>query len=130
MVRLPQWTPTTPKREVRYIFRCPRRGCNAIWTRTYQAWTEQNTFGRVWERVERYDPETGEVLYPFSYADIRCPVCGHSGQRGREITAEVADDVPCNERCRTAVGPECRCACGGANHAVAWDQEREIRRKG
>lgn len=50
--------------------------------------------------------------------ETRCP--DHSDQhlRLRPIVGTVTDHE-CDSRCTSAKGPNCECACGGANHGSA-----------
>lgn len=56
--------------------------------------------------------------------DLRCPHCngylawmGRVGGGGHTVQQQVSD-CPCDERCTCAVGPNCDCRCGGANHGI------------
>ena len=46
----------------------------------------------------------------------RCPGCGRE-RRVVTIKGRVSEK-PCSEKCLAAVGPNCECACGGANHGA------------
>lgn len=49
-----------------------------------------------------------------------CGACGGAVEfMGRVVGArltEIRQECPCDERCTGAVGPQCNCSCGGANH--------------
>jgi len=47
--------------------------------------------------------------------DRRCPEC-NAFLIGRELKGVYAPEIECNDSCRMATGPDCRCSCGGAHH--------------
>lgn len=48
---------------------------------------------------------------------VECPVCTSRHLKCLGSTKGVVRmDVPCNDKCVFAEGPDCSCSCGGANH--------------
>lgn len=54
----------------------------------------------------------------LQYQTIDCPGCSKPLQVER--LAAVTTEEVCDPRCMGATGPNCSCACGGANHGAAW----------
>ena len=47
-------------------------------------------------------------------AIVRCPA-GHAARR-RFVEGRISTRVSCEEKCQTAEGNTCKCACGGRAH--------------
>lgn len=45
----------------------------------------------------------------------RCPCCPTGSLYRKKIKATVTEHE-CNDECRYAIGPICKCSCGGAHH--------------
>lgn len=60
--------------------------------------------------------QDGEYCYSYG----RCQQCGgrieHMGEVYRDRLIRVDLQCPCDARCTGALGPNCDCQCGGANH--------------
>ena len=61
-----------------------------------------------------------EGRIPASYQTV-CGLCSHRGldEMGKVSGSNLVnerDRTPCDNRCTSATGPNCECACGGANH--------------
>ena len=55
------------------------------------------------------DTRTGEIVTQFAVHEI---------QYFEKWTGPIETDCPCDVRCTSAIGPECNCACNGANHGI------------
>ncbi len=55
-----------------------------------------------------------------NHGDVRCGICGgHIEAMGYVVESRLVTEhtvCKCNERCVDALGPNCSCKCGGANH--------------
>ena len=54
----------------------------------------------------------------LQYQTIDCPGCDQP-LRVERLAAVTTEEV-CDARCMGATGPNCSCACGGANHGASW----------
>ena len=92
-----------------FIGKCPVKGCKH--TQRIKVYTKLNRSGYA------SDEESLRALY-----DVKCPE-HNKGLRFGELSARIAESVPCDRRCTHARGHNCECSCGGANHGAAWDIE-------
>ena len=57
-----------------------------------------------------------------SYQDARCGACNGQtwwmGSVRRNTLVMTENRCACDERCTSATGPSCECACGGENHGI------------
>ncbi len=50
-----------------------------------------------------------------------CPGCGEVRfLRGKLVKGKLNPAKTCTPRCESATGPNCECACAGANHGGGW----------
>ena len=109
--------PRTTGRTVRHIYRC-RQG--HTWRLTFQ-------------EFQWVDPRTGDIPGAHSLTDTEgkgpvvraeegCPTCGLKRPAYARVEGTRVEGMVCNESCQQAVGPLCRCSCGGERHGEAWDQ--------
>jgi len=92
---------------MKMIYRCKRKGCGLVRRIDYPLAKS----GRHY----RMDAKRGEVATGNDYT---C-VCG-SYASGVPI-AGVSSSHVCDARCMNAIGPNCECSCGGANHGGGYD---------
>lgn len=52
-------------------------------------------------------------------AESECRACAAQGMQ-YAVVAGTVNSTPCDAACTSATGPECHCACGGANHGDKW----------
>lgn len=57
----------------------------------------------------------------LTYTKAACKGCGRliSLHFMKPIYGKVSESHACDARCLNAVGPDCECSCGGANHGAA-----------
>ena len=48
-----------------------------------------------------------------------CPDCGVK-RYGKPVHGRVSHKHKCGGKCRTSLGPNCECSCGGANHGAGY----------
>jgi hypothetical protein len=65
-------------------------------------------------QIHRLEAEDGRRLFNWSNGAMHCAEC----RRAIQWTpiAGRTSDMPCGEKCISATGPSCDCACGGENH--------------
>lgn len=106
---------TTERKYVqRWMYRCPRKSCRKVRAVDYQVRSvteicQHPTTGRVIHRAGRWFGMHKD--YPTG---VKC-LCGRD-MVGRPVKGHVNPSVPCNAKCVNAIGPDCECSCGGANH--------------
>lgn len=96
---------------MRVIFRCANDAC--------KPWAFDYVLGSKAFGVYR-ETEKGEKRFPFN--DTQCPTCGkRCGHKGMNyVEGQFSEKRRCDARCVNAKGPDCVCACGGANHGAGW----------
>lgn len=76
-------------------------------------------------RRPKRETDTG---YPLSgWADkhsASCVQCGGPVEMQRVYGVEIG--MQCDDRCSSATGQHCECACGGVNHGGIWSEHDEI----
>ena len=118
------WSSTSPHsrdelRAVRLLYRCRR--CEVVrqrWILVHRHWT------RGFQAGARYIPGrlvsetdyagTGERLYQQS---LECPTCTRA-LYPEVVRGSYSERRTCDVRCTSAVGHDCECQCGGANHGA------------
>ena len=108
----------------RFMFRCGE--CRKVWARDYER-TERWTYG-LWKNgfpfaslssTEYVRQEAGTDFYHSDRHENLC-ICGRVTRDRYTVVGKMDPDAPCNDSCREAVGPTCRCICGGARHGEKW----------
>lgn len=108
------WSTAKPKRQNRFTCKCLL--CGKRWTA--RAGDRSETFARHGENCAKYQA----VLAKWSKG------CGgetsarwnlaNSYMVQREIIGTFKAGVKCDARCQGAIGHDCECSCGGANHGI------------
>ena len=106
----------------RFIFRCKRRGCGHRWAVDYPIEKPMEVGGPARDRYFRR-ATGGQQVEPWF--DALCQRCRGTRVAYHRVVSALHPEVPCDDRCRNAVGAVCVCSCGGANHGAGIvDRER------
>lgn len=96
----------------RVICRCAIKGCKYVKAINVPTVTRRvNTFLRI-VACE------GTVMNIAN--EERCPNHPRNLMRVRIVQGTLNPDHVCDSRCTGAVGHNCECSCGGANHGANW----------
>ncbi|MDE2020283.1 MAG: hypothetical protein KGJ13_08115 [Patescibacteria group bacterium] len=99
-----------PGAKVRMIYRCKRCEKNGMPNAIRYIEYTVGQHGNLWipERPKHWQSD-----------DYTCPNCGRFTD-GRTIKARLVPEQKCDGRCVNAIGPNCSCSCGGANHGSGY----------
>jgi hypothetical protein len=98
--------------KARYIFRC--NFCKNTWAYDYVPVMLNPAC--AFSAYRRRDGD--RLIAPED--DRTCPACQRIAKSPKIVNGYYRSDRPCDDRCLSAVGTECHCSCGGANHGSAW----------
>lgn len=113
------------QREAHWIGRCPIKGCKTIIRLTvpmmgYDEVRNPHT-PQQWTHT-RWQPLAGRY-YSVHSEGLHCIF--HRRQLSwKPIDGKYSEKHVCDSRCMNAVGPNCECSCGGANHGAGHSVER------
>ena len=109
---------------VKIIYRCNTH--NSIERHTFQQ-------TRISNRKTTFVDMTGrEWLTRGTLPQVPCSQCDYNkiGDNarmiGKAIKGRVVENTPCADKCISATGPSCDCACGGENHGGNFDLNQRI----
>jgi hypothetical protein len=100
-----------PMNTNRIIRRCKRKSCGHVWARQYE--TAPNT--RAPFRID----ESGKRVFASDSYEWTCPKCNSQCVTGNTVQGFISEHK-CGAKCLSAIGPNCECSCGGANHGTNW----------
>jgi phage terminase large subunit GpA-like protein len=96
----------------RIIRRCIRKTCGHVWAREYDGTPKSGNLCRT--------DESGRRISASDSNEWTCPKCGRwEWVKGGTVNGTVSDHK-CGAKCLSAIGPNCECSCGGANHGKNW----------
>ena len=95
----------------RIIRRCKRKSCRHVWARQYE--TAPNTSAPF--RID----ESGKRVFASDGYEWTCPKCNSQCVTGNTVQGFVSE-YKCGAKCLSAIGHNCNCSCGGANHGTNW----------
>ena len=127
MIRRPPASDVTHTGECRVLFRCRRKAClrsvaRVYTVETYRATARYSTYPFSEYEVRRsvtFRQDGDRLLGPED--DTTCPACGDQAMRWARVSGHLNPKRKCDDRCTGAVGPQCSCSCGGANHGRMFD---------
>lgn len=64
------------------------------------------------------DPNTGPFLRIVN--NEKCPDHPRRMLDVHQVHGTLNESTKCDPRCTSAIGPNCSCSCGGANHGCGW----------
>ena len=101
-----------PMKTNRIIRRCTRKTCGHVWAREYEGTPKSGNLCRT--------DESGRRISASDSNEWTCPKCGRwEWVKGGTVNGTVSDHK-CGAKCLSAIGPNCECSCGGANHGKNW----------
>ena len=104
-----------------WIGRCPAKGCRSIlhldipmiretWTETHH----NHAIGQSREVTKRCEYAVRRGFFPYQLG-LAC--AAHRKElRFTPVNGRYVEGHVCDGRCMNAIGPNCECSCGGANH--------------
>lgn len=98
----------------RLICRCPVKGCGFV--KAFDVPTVERVIRTRWNTFLTREASPGAVLSLAN--DERCPAHPNHLVRARIVKGEFSADRVCDSRCTSAIGHNCECQCGGANHGA------------
>lgn len=126
-------TPAAPK-DAHFIGRCVYKGCKcrpvriAVRMENHVRVKDQMWLGPKGYQVA-YSYVTGEWKpapnqpYHSGY-DTSLHCIFHRHPLGwKMVNGTYSERHKCNAKCTGAIGPDCECSCGGANHGADWDPD-------
>lgn len=67
--------------------------------------------------AQRFDGTYQAMMSAFDYTLPKCPEPDCRRRlRATSVTGTYSETRTCDSRCMAAIGPNCSCQCGGANH--------------
>lgn len=108
-------TPITAETK-RAICRCTIKGCKYV--KAFDVPTVPKRINTRWNTFLSFEACPGTLLTIVN--DERCPDHPRNTLRVRVVEGKFSADHVCDVRCTHAVGGNCECQCGGANHGEAW----------
>lgn len=100
----------------RVICRCEIKGCKYV--KAYNVPTVERRISTRFNTFLTREACSGTMLTLAN--DERCPSHPRNRMRVRVIEGKFSADHVCDSRCTGAIGPNCECQCGGANHGANW----------
>jgi hypothetical protein len=105
-----------------WLGRCPVKGCDCVMhfdvPMIRETWTEthhDHARGYSWEVHKQKDRQANYNYYGLHSLMLHC--AKHKWQlRFKAINGRYVEGHVCDSRCMNAIGPNCDCSCGGANH--------------
>lgn len=115
---------TIEKFTAHWIGRCPAKGCKCVihvdipmirerWTETHH--NHAHGYSYPVPKSRNYpDNQFGQYFMP-SHLALAC-VTHRRNLAWTPINGRFVETHVCDARCMNAIGPNCECSCGGANH--------------
>lgn len=115
--------PKVLSKDSHWLGRCPAKGCKCVIRITVEMrGLPAKTTGRFSHSFTRWVPAAG---YFFSPMDLGLHCVTHRRMLGwKPVDGKFSEAHVCDSRCTNAIGPDCNCACGGANHGAGHSVER------
>jgi hypothetical protein len=107
---------TTSNETKRVICRCVIKGCK--YTKAINVPTVAKRIQTRFNTFLTREACGGTVLSIAN--DERCPNHPRNLMSVRVVCGTFSADRKCDARCTGAVGHNCECQCGGANHGANW----------
>jgi len=63
--------------------------------------------------------ESGKRVFASDSYEWTCPKCNSQCVTGNTVQGFISEHK-CGAKCLSAIGPNCECSCGGANHGTNW----------
>ncbi len=96
----------------RAICRCPVKGCEYV--KAFDVPTVQRRINTRFNTFLTCEACPGTMMTLAN--DERCPNHPRNLLRVRIVAGKISADHVCDARCTSAIGHNCECSCGGANH--------------
>lgn len=103
----------TPSGCARVLLRCSKKGCKFCKAADIAQEIKEGTWGG------RYTVLDAVALARFK-TDTKCPTHPNAYLESATVQGTHSDAQKCDPRCTSAIGPDCSCQCGGANHGCSW----------
>jgi hypothetical protein len=108
-------TTTTNFSPAHYLGRCPAKGCrHVVRVEVARTASTPDRFGNV-----RGIVTTASLTAAVNTHNHACPDHGLRTRTWKPVKGTYSAERECDSRCTGAIGPDCECQCGGANHGAA-----------